>query len=75
MALTAQEEKFCLEYVGNGKKGKTAAMAAGYPADEAAEIAKKLLKRADIRAEIKLYRKPTIIDPPAYWNARAKFEA
>ena len=73
MSLTPQEEKFCLEYIGNGKKRRAAAIAAGYPEDEADTIAKGLLKRADIRAEIKLYAQAVVIDPPEYWAARAEF--
>jgi len=71
--LTPQEERFCLEYVGNGGNGKRAAIAAGYPETEAQATAAELLKRDDIQAELALYAEPVVIDPPAYWEARAEF--
>ena len=74
MSLTPQEERFCLEYIGNGRKGTMAAISAGYPANDAEQIAKDLLKRADIKAELRLYSKPIVIDPPSYWAARARFD-
>jgi len=72
--LTPQEEKFCLEYVGNDGNGKAAAIAAGYPENEASSTAEELLKRDDIQAEIALYAEPVVIDPPEYWEARKEFE-
>jgi len=73
--MTTQEYLFVETYILNGKKRRAAAIAAGYPEDEADTIAKALLKRADIRAEIRLYSEPIVIDPPAYWKARAEFGA
>jgi phage terminase small subunit len=71
--MTTQEYQFCEDYALNGGNGNQAAIAAGYPEDEADTIAKALLKRADIRAELRLYKKPTVIDGPEYWKARAEF--
>lgn len=71
--LTAQEERFCLEYVGNGGNGKRAAIAAGYAEDTAQATAKELLERDDIQAELALYVEPVVLDPPEYWKARAEF--
>ena len=73
--LTPQEEEFCRQYIGNNGNGKQAAIAAGYPENEAQSIAADLLKRDDIQAELELYNNPeTIIDPKEYWDAEAKFE-
>lgn len=74
MSITAQEIEFCTNYVGNGKNGKQAAIDAGYPVSEAESIANALLKRSEIKAEIRLYSLPIIIDPAEYWRARAKFD-
>jgi len=73
--MTTQEYQFCEDYALNGGNGKQAAIAAGYPENEAQAIAAGLLKRDDIRAELRLYKRPVVIDPPAYWNARAEFGA
>ncbi len=72
--MTTQEYQFCENYALNGGNGKKAAIDAGYPESEAEATAKALLKRADIKAELKLYKLPAVIDPPAYWKARAEFE-
>lgn len=71
-ALTPQEEQFCLEYVGNGRNGPKAAEAAGYIGNFK-EIARELLKRSEIKAEIALYKRPKVIDGANYWDARERF--
>jgi phage terminase small subunit len=71
--MTTQEYQFCENYALNGGNGKRAAIAAGYPETEAQATAAELLKRDDIQAELALYAEPVVIDPPAYWEARAEF--
>jgi len=72
--MTTQEYIFCEEYHLNDGNGKSAAIAAGYPENEASSTADELLKREDIQAEIALYAEPVVIDPPEYWAARKEFE-
>ena len=57
--LTPREQRFCREYVGNGGNGKAAAIEAGYGEAGAAVQSTRLLKRADIQAEIQRLRSGT----------------
>jgi hypothetical protein len=73
MALTKQEEDFCEQYAANGGNAVAAAISVGYDDDDIEKTAKALLLRDDIKAEIKLWEPPKVIDPPAYWKLVEEF--
>lgn len=50
--LTAKQERFVSEYMGNGNHGTKAALAAGYSPQSAETQASQLLKKTQVRAEV-----------------------